>query len=271
MDEAFSRTVNKKFTLNIENLEIFVVILYGRGVSGKKHLLVHDTWSRNCEITLCQEAMPKNRFCEILRFIRFDESLKTDKSALYSVWWKRFIRNSVACHKPGGFVTVDGQFFPKKAVCPFIQFMPSKPDKYGPKYELGVDVNSKHVANGFPCVGKDACSRTNARASDQFVVKLLQQYLAKERYVTADNYFTLIKLPKLLKSKKNKLTEELCTNKLYNSGDISLIAYQGKRNKNVVLLSNLHSDFDIAQYTLGYQRYKNQDVKYLEVSYCFLY
>ena len=53
----------------------------------KKHLPVHEVWSRNKGITLCQEAMPKNRLREILRFIRFDKRLKTDKSALYSVVW----------------------------------------------------------------------------------------------------------------------------------------------------------------------------------------
>ena len=80
--------------------------------------------------------------------------------------------------------------------------MPSKSDEYGPKYELGVNVNSKHVAIGFPCVGNDASCGTDDRVSDQLVLKLLKHYLAKGRNVTADNYFTLIKLARVLKSMK---------------------------------------------------------------------
>ena len=132
--ETFHQTENEKFTFNIENLESFIVILYGRGVSRKNHLPMQEAWKRNWEITLCQEAMPKNRLCEIFRFNRFDKRLKTDESALHSVVWKRFIENSIASYKAGGFVSVDEQLFPSKARCPFTQFMPLKSDKYGRKY-----------------------------------------------------------------------------------------------------------------------------------------
>ena len=36
---------------------------------------------------------------------------------------------------------------PVKSHCPFIAFMPNKPDKYGIKFWVLVDVETKYVAN----------------------------------------------------------------------------------------------------------------------------
>ncbi|XP_068213829.1 uncharacterized protein [Palaemon carinicauda] len=105
--------------------------------------------------------MSRNIFCEILRFLRFDykstrsKRLKTDKFVLFSTEWNRFIDNSIACYKPGPNITIDEQLFPSKARCPFTQFMASKPDKYGQKYWLAVDKESKYLVNGFPYVVKE--------------------------------------------------------------------------------------------------------------------
>ena len=105
--------------------------------------------------------MSRNRFKEIFRFFRFDkkssrsERLRIYKFALLSMLWNRFVENSIACYKPGIFLTVDEQLFPSKARCPFTQFMASKPDKYGQKYWLAADKDSKYIVNGFPYVGKD--------------------------------------------------------------------------------------------------------------------
>ena len=119
----------------------------------------------------------------------------------FSTVWNRFIENSVACYKPGVFLTVDEQLFPSKARCSFTQFMASKPDKYGQKYWLTVDKDSKYVANSFPYVGKDESRSTDERVSDHVVMKLAEPYLKKEWNITTDNYFTSVKLAKLLKSK----------------------------------------------------------------------
>ena len=155
--------------------------------------------------------MSGDRFKEIFRFLRFDKKstrsqrLLTDKFALFSTVWNRFIENSVACYKPGGFLTVDEQLFPSKARCPFTQFMKSKPDKHGQKYWLAVDKDSRYVANGFPYVGKDESRSTDERVSDHVVMKLAESYLKKGRNITTDNHFTSVKLAKLLKSKNTSL------------------------------------------------------------------
>ena len=138
--------------------------------------------------------------------------------------------------------------------------MASKPDKYGQKYWLVVDKDSKYVANGFPYIGKDELRSTNERVSDHVVMKLAEPYLKKGRNITTDNYFTSVKLANLLKSKntsllgtlnKNRrevpceiknLRDEQYATRLYKSEDILLTVYQGKPKKNVLLLSTLHTD-----------------------------
>ena len=76
-----------------------------------------------------QFAMSRNIFCQILRFIRFDkrnersERLRTDKFALFSTVWNRFIENRFGCYKRGPYITIDKQLFPNKVRCPFAQFI----------------------------------------------------------------------------------------------------------------------------------------------------
>lgn len=67
-----------------------------------------------------------------MRFIRFDEKnkrsqrLQTDKFALLSEVWYKFIHNSQNCYKPGSLVTIDEQLFPTKVRCRFTQYIPNK-------------------------------------------------------------------------------------------------------------------------------------------------
>jgi len=50
---------------------------------------------------------------------------------------------------------VDEQLLPTKTRCPFIQFMPNKPDKFGIKFWNLVDLKSKYLLNSYPYLGKD--------------------------------------------------------------------------------------------------------------------
>ena len=95
--------------------------------------------------------MSRNCCREIMRFLRFDlrstrsARLQTDKFALITDIWNRFVDNSISCYKPGENITIDEQLFPTKSCCRFIQYMPNKPDKSGIKFWLAVDVESKYI------------------------------------------------------------------------------------------------------------------------------
>ena len=50
-------------------------------------------------------------------------------------------------------LTIDEQLMPSKSRCSFATYMPNKPDKYGIKFWVLVDVKSKYVSNIFPYLG----------------------------------------------------------------------------------------------------------------------
>ncbi|KAK9686055.1 Transposase IS4 [Popillia japonica] len=151
--------------------------------------------------------MARNRFREIMRFLRFDQ--KSNRLARLhahmSYVWDTFIENCQKYYKPGPYISIDEQLFPTKARCRFMQFMGSKPDKYGQKFWLAVDKESKYTVNGFPYLGKDDQRPINQRLGDHVVMKLMQPYLNKGRNVTCDNFFTSLALAETLETKRTSI------------------------------------------------------------------
>ncbi|XP_046399972.1 uncharacterized protein LOC124166486 [Ischnura elegans] len=131
--EARMKLGDQNWSVTLEELDAFLGIFYLRGVLGAKSLPIKSLWSVKWGLPLCKAAMSRDRFQEILRFLRFDikstrpSRLATDKFALISEVWSNFIGNSQACYIPGPYVTIDEQLFPTKARCPFLQFMSNGP------------------------------------------------------------------------------------------------------------------------------------------------
>ncbi|XP_033175468.1 uncharacterized protein LOC105680446 [Bombus impatiens] len=124
------RVLKKDWTITVAELRSFLGILYARAA---------------------YEA----------RSLKASERLQTDKFALLSEIWNRFINNSQDCYKPYENISIDKQLFPTKVRCRFTQYIPNKPHKFGVKFWLAVDVQTEYISNGFPYMGKDEtrCSR----------------------------------------------------------------------------------------------------------------
>lgn len=262
---------NKEWTVTKSQLWAFVAILFARGAYEAKNLKCSYLWSAKWGPAFFAQTMSRDKFIDILRFIRFDkknersERLKTDKFALISKIWEKFIENSQACYKPDANITIDEQLFPTKARCRFTQYMPNKPDKFGIKFWLASDVRSKYLVNGFPYLGKDETRGSNIPLSEFVVTKLAEPYLGCGRNITTDNFFTSIslakkllakkttlvgtiranrkELPKIAKAKKDKMTQ--FSTKLYRSENCTLTIYKSKPNKKVLLLSTKHKNITI--------------------------
>ncbi|EFN87813.1 hypothetical protein EAI_00098, partial [Harpegnathos saltator] len=116
-------------------LDAFLGILYVRDTTESKEVELNVLWSEKWGIPLCKSVMSRNRFREIMRFLRFDlrstrlQRLKDDKFALMAEVWDRFIANCQSMYIPGSYISVDEQLFPSKCRCRFTQFIASKPDK----------------------------------------------------------------------------------------------------------------------------------------------
>ena len=79
--------------------------------------------------------------------------------------------------------------------------MPNKPGKFGIKFCLMSEVNSKYLVNGFPYLGKDS-DRIDVSLGKHVVLKLMKDYLNRGYNITADNFFTSLPLVKTLRENK---------------------------------------------------------------------
>ena len=89
--EAQGRRVLKNDNYKVSREEILAVIgiMYARGILGKNQSIDH-LWSRKWGPPFFRDTMPRHKFKELMRFIRFDirtirsEHLRTDKFAYIS-------------------------------------------------------------------------------------------------------------------------------------------------------------------------------------------
>ncbi|XP_029910704.1 uncharacterized protein LOC115361474 [Myripristis murdjan] len=140
--------------------------------------------------------------------------------------------------------------------------MGNKPDKFGIKFWLAADVESKYMLNGAPFLGKDETRDKGQLVGESVVLRLAEPFLGKGRNVTTDNYFTSLKLATTLQGKKTSLLgtvskmkrelppsakdqAELFSTKVLKCGDATLTIYQGKPRKNVCILSTVHTSVSI--------------------------
>lgn len=100
--EAF-RVLGYKWELSTAKLYAFFAILYARGAYGAKNIDIALLWNKKWGPPFFSNTMSRHDFTEIMRFIRFDDRnqrnqrLQTDKFAMISEVWYKFIDNSQNC------------------------------------------------------------------------------------------------------------------------------------------------------------------------------
>ena len=251
---------NNQWDLTVRELKAFLALLFVRGVYNK-NIEMESFWSEEWGLAFFNSTMPRSRYREIMRFDKKESRrarLSTDKFALMSHVWRSFVNNCVACYKPGPNITVDEQLFPTKARCRFTQYMANKPDKFGIKFWIAADVETKYMLNAFPYLGKDLSRPKSQSVGESVVMRLMEPYLGKGRNVTTDTFFTSLTLSKSLLKRNTSLVGtmkkarrelppsvasqrgELFATKLLRHERSTLTDYQGKPKKSVALLSSMH-------------------------------
>ena len=211
--------------------------------------------------------MPRNRFKELMRMLRFDdkstrsERKAKDKLAAFREIWDEFLVSLRRYYIPGKNLTVDEQLMPFRGRCSFIQYLPSKPDRYGIKLFWAVDSSNSYPLTCIPYLGKDGRTPHVGLGRDM-VMQLTRPFYGSNRNVTADNYFTDMDLAKHLLSNGLTLVGTVKANKrfipeefrekseLYHSDfaflpNVTLVSYQSKKNKKVTLISTMHDTADV--------------------------
>lgn len=201
---------NEEWEVSLCELNAFIPLLYVRGSYGGKNFCFYNFWNKEWGVSFFQQTLSRNR-CEHFDFCCTKSAcLQTDKFALILDIWNRFVDNSVSCYKPGENIMIDQHLFPTKSRCRFTQYMPNKSDKFGTKFWLAVNMESKYILNVIPCLCKDESRPSNQRLSDNVVMTLMQPSWVKAEMlqpITFSRRFTCQKVEK----EENQLCVELST------------------------------------------------------------
>ena len=204
-----ARKIDPKFSLTMEQLEAFIALQYTRGIYGKHHS-VHFLWKKTYGQSIFRDTTARDCFLEIKKFIRFDsknrrrQRLTEDKFVHIREQLESFVTNCLFIFTSDWSLTIDEQLFPMKNRCPFIVYMPNKPDKFGMKVWMLTEVDSKYVYNIFPYLGALEREQRDGRPlAEDVVIRLAQSIHKQGGYnVTTDNFFTSVNLATLLLKKK---------------------------------------------------------------------
>ncbi|XP_067686974.1 piggyBac transposable element-derived protein 4-like [Haliotis asinina] len=213
-------------------------------------------------VNIVRACMSKNRFKTLMSCLRFDDkstrSARRAKDAFapFRDMWDQFTANLDQYYIAGPLLAIDKQLIPFRGRCNFLQYLPSKPDRYGIKIVW--------VCHCFPLLGIPYLGRALGRQVNlgrNTALQLAQLFFKSGRYITCDNYFTILELA--AGCLKNSLTVvgTVRTNKRFlpapfqkkrglavHSSEFSygaratLVNYQGKKNKNTVVLSSMHDE-----------------------------
>ncbi|XP_062865170.1 piggyBac transposable element-derived protein 4-like [Trichomycterus rosablanca] len=256
-----ARRTTECWSLSVSELMAFIASLFLRATLCPIGAMI-ESWSENYAVPAIKETMCRDRYKEIMRYLRFDnkdtraERVKTDRFAAVSDIWQRFICNCHLCYVPGQHITVDEQLFLTKVRCPFTQYISTK---FGIKFWIAADLETKYMCNAIPYLGKDPSRPKGERLSENVVMKLMEPFLGMGRTVTMDNFFTSMALANRLLNHNttllgtiNKIRREIpppaksamgraeLSTQVYKSGSATLTVYVPRKNKLVCVLSTMH-------------------------------
>ena len=170
------------------------------------------------------------------------------------------VQNFKKYYSVSEYLTIDEQLSAFRGKCPFRQFMPSKPAKYGIKTFALVDAKTAYTVNLETYVGTQPEGPYKlSNSAQEVVLRLTEPVKGTNRNITGDNWFSSI--PLIERLKENKLTyvgtlrkneREIPKEFISSTGrsiksslfgfqnDKTLVSYYPKRNKVVLLVSSMH-------------------------------
>ncbi|RXN25337.1 piggyBac transposable element-derived 4-like protein [Labeo rohita] len=188
---------------------------------------------------------------------------KSDKLAPIRNIWDKWVERLPLLYNPGPNVTVDECLVRFRGQCPFKQYMPSKPGKYGIKIWAACDSRSSYAWNMQIYTGKAADGKSEKNQGMRVVLDMTAGL--EGHTVTCDNFFTSYalgeellrrkmtmigtvrsnkpELPPALLSMKNRLR---FSSKFAFTDTHALVSYCPRKNKNVLLMSTLHRDDQVS-------------------------
>lgn len=274
--QNYARDRDAKLTDEVE-MKAYIGVLYIAGVMKSGRLNVLDLWNTNgFGVEAVYLTMSYNRFRFLCRCLRFDNMhdrmlrREHDKLAPIRQLFDTFVQNCQKNFTPSAFLTIDEQLVAFRGRCPFRQYIPSKPSKYGIKIFSVVDVKNMYTYNLeiYPGAQPHGPYQLSNRPTD-VVKRMIEPLRNTKRNITMDNWFSSIplamdllnnyKLTVVATLKKNKAEipkEFLCNRQRPIKSsmfgfheNITMVSYMPKKNKVVVLISTMHHDDEIDEVT----------------------
>lgn len=263
--------------INIDEFWAYLGLMILRGVYRSSGESVEELWSKTDGRAVFPATMPLSTFTEIRRTLRFDNTntrqarLRNDKLAANRLLLNGFNANSKATYVLSDCVTIDEQLYSFRGRCRYVQYIPSKPAKYGLKFWLLCDSSSYFIHGLDMYIGRDD-ERGNVPLGLHVTMKMTDSIAGSGRNVTADNFFVSLDCARQLRQRnltlvgtvrKNlrEVPDEmrtvgrrpvLTTDFRFNVDDNTcLLMYAAKKNKPVLLMSTLHKTTDVSEQTLA--------------------
>ncbi|XP_029907418.1 piggyBac transposable element-derived protein 4-like [Myripristis murdjan] len=254
--------------LDKTHLDAYLGLLILAGVYKSKDESTASLWDAETGRAIFPYSMSLETFHIFSRVIRFDNRetragrRERDKLAAIRTVWDKWVEQLPLLYNSGPNVTVDERLVAFRGRCPFRQYMPSKPAKYGIKIWAACDANTSYALNMQVYTGKPVGGAPEKNQGTRVVLDMAQGL--RGHNITCDNFFTNYNLgQELLKRKltmvgtvrKNRaeLPAELLVIKnrapqssMFAFTDTTaLVSYCPKKGKNVVLMSTLHKNAEI--------------------------
>lgn len=247
----------------------FIGLLLLAGVFRSNNESTESLWDSEKGRPIFGAVMSIKRFKKLSRVIRFDnrdtrsERRLLDKFAPIRELWNQWVDILPQLYNPSQDVTIDEQLVAFRGRCPFRQYIPSKPAKYGIKFWVLCDSVTSYAWNIQPYTGKEIGGMPEKNQGMRVVLDLTAGL--KGHNVTTDNFFTSYQLGQKLLEKQMTLVGTVRKNKpelppqiLATKGrpinssffcftkDTTLLSYIPKKNKSVNLLSTLHHTSEVS-------------------------
>ncbi|CAI5677988.1 unnamed protein product [Oreochromis niloticus] len=181
----------------------YVGLLVLAGVYRSPGEACESLWDAESSRSVFRAAMPLKTFRAYSSVLRFDnrEARRAvrgeggggggyDKLAPIRAMWDEGCARLPAMYRPGPEVTVDERLVPFRGRCPFRQYMPNKPARYGIKIWVACDARSSYAWKMQVYTGKPDKRGPPEKHLAARVVLDLTEGLTPGRNVTCDNFFT---------------------------------------------------------------------------------
>ena len=207
-------------TCKAEVLAVIGLLIIAGAQKSNRHDL-KDLWSTDgLGLDIFRSVFSYNRFMFLLAQLRFDDKatrprrLETDRLAPIRELLDLVVEKFRKMYVPTEFVTLDENLDPFRGRCRFVQYMPSKPAKYGIKTQCLCDAETFYICNMEIYAGTqpEGPFQLSNKPFD-ITMRLARPILTTGRNITTDNWYTSIEIAEALLAKDTTIVGTLKKNK----------------------------------------------------------